>query len=259
MEVDLLISTMNREDLLFLEDIYSELGFTPKTVIVNQSIVGKRILEDSKYKIINSNELGLSRSRNLAIQNAVHDIGVIADDDVKFLTGFDDKVKYYHSIYPDYSILIFKVISDNGKDFRKYFDGIKDIDIYRAMNVCSIEITFKRKDIIEKNIKFDEGFGLGAKIESGEEWVFLSDAILKGLKVKFIPEYIVFHGVNSTGDKFNKDRIIGLGVTIRRALKFRFLFFIFYFLLKFRHKSNTGLRRLSFIYYLLLGAFFKKS
>ena len=50
------------------------------------------------------------------------------------------------------------------------------------MSVCSCQITFKRKSIVDNNIFLNEMFGIGSKFISGEENIFLKEALKKKLK-----------------------------------------------------------------------------
>ena len=43
-------------------------------------------------KVVNVFDRGLSKSRNIAIQNSTKDILVFTDDDVVFELGFEDKI-----------------------------------------------------------------------------------------------------------------------------------------------------------------------
>ena len=64
-----------------------------------------------------------------------------------------------------------------------------------------MELVFKRESLTDTNLQFDENFGLGAKFFMGEEAIFVSDGIKKGLKIGFIPEKLLSHSQPSTGHK----------------------------------------------------------
>ena len=93
-DIEILISTQNRDSLSFLENIFPCHQLTTLNIlIVNQT--SENCLLQSDYqniRVINSFEKGLSKSRNLALQNASKKIGIIADDDIIFKKNFQDIV-----------------------------------------------------------------------------------------------------------------------------------------------------------------------
>jgi hypothetical protein len=64
-----------------------------------------------------------------------------------------------------------------------------------------VELVFKRQSLKEVNLQFNENFGLGTEFFMGEEAIFVSDGIKKGLKIGFVPEQLVSHSQPSTGQK----------------------------------------------------------
>lgn len=157
---------------------------------------------------------GLTKSRNYAISKAKGDICIIADDDVKYKNEyFDTILKTYKQHEID--IACFKVQTSNeDPDFKNYPEQTKTISTPFELSISSIEITFRREVIVKNNIFFDENFGLGSYLAGGEETVFIFDAIKKGLRIKFFPEYIVEHPYERTCLSFanyDKTRIKVIG------------------------------------------------
>jgi hypothetical protein len=64
----------------------------------------------------------------------------------------------------------------------------------QTLKVSSIEI-FVPKSVIDKNIKFDEKFGLGTNFPSGEENIFLFDLLENKFEIIYYPDVIVYHSV----------------------------------------------------------------
>ena len=84
--LEILISTMHKESLTFLEQMFPEGKYQAYTIlIVNQTTNEKQLQSHfPNIRVINSLETGLPQSRNLALKNAIGDICLIADDDVKY-------------------------------------------------------------------------------------------------------------------------------------------------------------------------------
>lgn len=134
--------------------------------------------------------MGLSRNRNNAIKLSTADICLIADDDNRYLPEYFDTVLSSWKENPDADIITFQAQDYMGAPLHPY----------PAPYICSVEISFRRKSILEKGIRFDERFGLGSPLLcAGEEDVFMADARRAGLKIKYIPQTIVNTAGITTG------------------------------------------------------------
>lgn len=187
MKIQVLISTMQNENTI---DLIKKMNINVDAVVVNQfnkNGIKTYDLYGKKIKECLSNDKGLSKSRNLAIENSNADICVIADDDFIYEdTAFNNILKSYDKI-DDADIILFSFTSNRKKVFP---NKIKKINLISSMKACSAQITFKRKSI--EDIKFDERFGSGSKIFlSGEENIFLADCLKKGLKIYYVPVNIL--------------------------------------------------------------------
>lgn len=85
-DISILISTMNRSDFSFLSAMFPHHEWRDlNLVIVNQTKKGKELKSNlENIIVVNSYEIGLSKSRNLALKNSRTTYGVIADDDVVY-------------------------------------------------------------------------------------------------------------------------------------------------------------------------------
>src|SRR5687768_13552878 len=80
---------MNRSSLDFLLPMFPFEHFSNFNIlIVNQSKENVLTSDFSTIRVINSPEFGLSKSRNLAIDNAKGKVCLITDDDVVFAEDF---------------------------------------------------------------------------------------------------------------------------------------------------------------------------
>ena len=76
------------------------------------------------------------------------------------------------------------------------------------MRVSSLEIAFRRSSLRSVELCFDERFGLGAEFPTGEENIFLIDALHKGLKILYLPIPIVIHPEYHSGGDFHNHNLI---------------------------------------------------
>ncbi len=191
MEIEHIVSTMNRDEFSFLENLKMQ---TP-CVVVNQKREDAELsypLKGGNARIFCSSETGLSRSRNKLLQNAVGDICIVGDDDVEYLPEYLKYVEEAYARLPKADIIVFRFTHEKGKETRAKYSKIKRLRLWNISKVASVEITFKRESVIKAGIAFNNKIGLGAKFPSGEENAFLADALRAGLKIYHYPKTICF-------------------------------------------------------------------
>ena len=183
-----------------------EKNLNTNLLLINQSVNNEIHTKDNKFRILSYNERGLSKSRNRAIENAIGDVCVIADDDVTYIDGYDQIIAEAFEKNKDVDIFTFQVNTPNGDKYKNYSEKKFYHNMKSVLKVSSIEIVFNRKKIINNDINFNEHFGLGAEFSSGEENIFLRECLRKGLKIMYIPEPIVIHDKESSGS-LNKESV----------------------------------------------------
>lgn len=202
MNVDILISTygsgINFVPYILLEErddvkyIVSHQYGIESNLLIPNSLTRKDII------VSQISGKGLTKSRNNAINLSQSFIGIFSDDDVKYTNLYIDTIIRYHKKYKDFDIILFKIKTPSGEpEYKTYENKIKEYK--KVPNVSSIEMTFKTNSIKQAGVKFDERFGAGNKFLIGsEERIFLHDCLKAGLKILYVPEYIVEHPFEST-------------------------------------------------------------
>lgn len=207
---EILVATTNRTSLDFIYKMFkNNVLDNYHVLIINQTSNDKLLVsEKTNIRVINSFKKGLSRSRNLAIQNAIGDICLLADDDVVYLKHFEKHILDSYKHIPEADIITFKTLTTEDRPYSKYPEQISSLDRFYK-KVLSIEISFKRKSLIKNNLKFNEYFGLGSIFQDGENRLFFEE-VLKNKKIKtyFYPEFIVMHRPISSSDNVASDRFI---------------------------------------------------
>ena len=153
-------------------------------------------------------ERGLSRSRNHALSHAAGEICLLSDDDLYYKENIESLIIQAFEENPTADIITFQIETPEGKPFKNYKTEPFWHTKRTIMRVASVEMAFKRNAIEESHLRFDENFGLGAEFPTGEENIFLSDALDKKLKVLFVPLPIVIHPLESSGKDFNNVKLI---------------------------------------------------
>jgi glycosyltransferase involved in cell wall biosynthesis len=245
-DVEILISTMNRDSLDFLIPMFPFLHFSNfQILIINQTQSEKKLASIySNIRVINSSEKGLSKSRNLALENALGKILVIADDDVVYQQGFIAKIIKAYNQFPDTAVINFCAVKSDGSLMKKYpYHSKMNLNAFDIFNTSSIEMTLNRSLLDKTKIRFDENFGLGGMFEMGEEAIFLFDLKNKKQQLVFEPEIIVKHREPTSSDKKNiTEKYYIQGALCTRIFKSDYIYWIFvkfFFDLK-QHKLRFG-------------------
>lgn len=206
-ELEVLIATMNKTSLDFLSKMFGELNYLDFNIlVVNQTSKGNEL--ESPYtniKVVNSYEKGLSKSRNIAINHATKPVCLLADDDIVFKRGFDKFVLQSHKEVP-HSIITFQTQTTLNKLYWEYPKQPKIHNEFIRRKTLSIEISFKKEEL--KGLQFNEGFGLGAQFEDGENYIFLNEANKRGIEAYFVNKTLSVHEPLSSSDEVQSDRLL---------------------------------------------------
>ena len=156
----ILLSCMNEKDF----SVLANSNINSNTIIVNQC--NENGIEQIKDKVIMFNvaENGLSRSRNLAISKSNKDICLLADDDEFFYDNLEEIILNTYKNCPKADIIIFE-FENKRKNLSK---NIRKLYFFEMLKISSVQISFKRNSIQEKNIKFDTLLGAGTGNGAGE-------------------------------------------------------------------------------------------
>lgn len=219
LQVEILLSTMLREDLSFLNQIFKHNNINDfYLLIINQTTQDKILKSDNpKIKVINSFEFGVPKSRNLAIKNATKDICLMADDDISYKPNLLNTINEGYNLYEEASMISFEAVDEHDKAYANY--PLKGIHNKQSLKkIYTWVISFRRQDYLDREVFYNTHFGFGATFEGNEEYVFLRNAYDKGLKMFHFPKVIVMHPDESSGRRMGNDNAI----FARAALHYRF-------------------------------------
>ena len=207
--LEILISTKDRDNLDFLNNIFvNNNAHSNPILIINQTQnLNFSCPHSDNINLINVNEIGLSKSRNLAIENAKADICLLADDDIVYENNFESIILNAFNLNPCADIITFKMNDFKGNSFKEY-PIIKKHNKKSLSFVNSVVIAFRRNSIISNKVFFDENFGLGSTFQTADEYVFLRNALNLNLNIVFHNEVILSHPVDSSGKEVASDRIL---------------------------------------------------
>lgn len=239
MLIEVLISTMNCKNV---EDLkLNDRNIYGKVLIINQinkCFYNGKNIKNHDIRLINYIGKGLSESRNKALENAIGDICIIADDDIYYKKDTFQIIKDSFNKYPEADILTFQIETPNRLLYKNYPPKFFWHNKRSILRVSSIEIAFKRNKVIEKGIRFDELFGINSIFPTGEENIFLSDCLKKGLKVGYVPIPIVIHPAPNSF--ICSDELYSKGAIFFRIFGFWAIFLNLLFVIKKYNLTKTG-------------------
>ena len=189
MNMQVLLSAMYLED----ENYIDTLNIKTDCLVINQCDreCDKKIRHDTgeascDVRYIETRQRGLSKSRNMAMDEASADICIFCDNDVEYVKGYDRIIKDAFDRYDDADVIVFFI--KRPERTKPVFSKPGRMGYLSVLKIFSPEIAFLRKNL--SGIRFDEDFGAGAKYYMGEENIFLYDCLKKGKKIMYVPTMI---------------------------------------------------------------------
>lgn len=235
MSFELLIATMHKSTNEVLDMLDNSNVKCNVLVVVQGDNEGyeEKININQKIRILFTKDRGLSKSRNMGLRNCFARYAYIMDDDVVVdNNAINELVEQMEA--DDTDVATCKYICKSGKYPKKYNKTKFSHTLLSAAKVSSIEICVNVNVIKDRGIEFDQLFGLGASLPSGEEYIFVTDCIKSGLTVKYYPIMIGVHPDFTSGLDFytNKNKILAKREMLKRVFGKKSIFFIIAFWLK---------------------------
>jgi len=182
MKLEILLSCMHQKDA----SIVHCSGITGDVLLVNQCDregYDEYPTEHGRAAMISTCERGLTRSRNMAIDNSKADICLLSDDDEVFVPEYETKLLEAYAQLPQADVIIVKAVN-RPKNFADRVQRVRFPDI---MKVSSWQISFKREKLNRAGVRFDELLGSGSGNGAEEELKFLMDCQRAGLAIYYVP------------------------------------------------------------------------
>ena len=186
---EVLMSCMHQEnfDIAYRSKVESDL------LIINQcdkDDYQEICVNGYTWRMISTTERGLSKSRNMALQNARGEICLLSDDDQVFSDGYAATILHAFEMLQDATVIAFNIHRIHNGINKKYYTitAVKEASKWRSFG--SPMLAMKVDDLKNRDIWFNEKFGSGSDWGGGEE-TLLQDEIRKNhLKIYEYPETI---------------------------------------------------------------------
>lgn len=189
MTLQVLVATMNQKNHSLLE----KMNINSDAIVGNQC--DRNEIEDFDYKghkvkYLSFSEKGVGLNRNNMLMRASADICLFADDDVRYVSNYQDIIINTFKKIKDADVLIFNLISNNPSRQSSITKKVKRIRFFNCLKYGTYRIAVRTERIKWLNIYFSLLFGGGAKFSCGEDSLFIVDCLRKGCKIYAVPEVI---------------------------------------------------------------------
>lgn len=182
MTIQVLVAAMNQKE----DRLIDRMHIQTDAIVVNQcdqNRFASFAKGEHEIRFLSLAERGVGLSRNTALMRATADIVLFADEDLRYVPGYDKIILRQFEEHPEADVVIFSVESLNRS--RPLYKITKNRRIHRieALKYGCARVAARREKLLYANICFSLLFGGGAKYGSGEDTIFIQDCIKRGLKV----------------------------------------------------------------------------
>ena len=240
MKVEVLVATMNQKDI----SLYKKMNLSTNAIFANQSDKNEYneiIQNDKLIKLITTSDRGVGKNRNNAIMHSTGDICLFSDDDMIYVDNYESIIVNAFKEIPDADIIIFNIemIGVEANDIRVN-NKIKKVHMFNCLNYGAPRIAVKRNSLIKKNIWFSLLYGGGAPYSSGEDSLFITEALRKKMKIYVYPAKIadINQGTSTWFEGYTPKYFNDKGVWIANAFPNLKHILSVYYSYKLKDKNN---------------------
>lgn len=186
---EILCVTMNQTDFSKIQ----EMNIHSDVVFANQADrTGFDVTQGNGFcaKMITTETRGVGINRNIALLHASGEICLMADDDVVYIDGMEQRVLAEFDAHPDADIMIFHFDTDSEDREQISYSKTRACGRLERMPWAGFRIAFRLGSVRKANLMFHTLFGGGCVFPSGEDSIWLIDAKKAGLTIYVSKETI---------------------------------------------------------------------
>ncbi len=240
-KVEVLVACMHQND----DSLYEEMNLSTDAIFANQAddfLYSETLKPDGNVvKLITTHDRGVGKNRNKALNFASGEYIMCSDQDMIYVDGYADIVERAFKKCPKADIVVFNLEYLNRfTPGRKPYRKPKKVHIWNSMRYGTARVAMRKAAIDKACLSFSTLYGGGAKYSSGEDSLFIRDALRKGLKIYYCPEIIAkVKQEESTWFKgFNEKYFVDKGILIANAFPVFKGVLVYYFAYKMRSTSS---------------------
>jgi len=157
------------------------------------------VFDAPKTKLVELKSRGVAKSRNAALKYASGKYLIFGDDDIVFDESGIAKLVEYFENHPECAIIMAQTSDETGALRKSYPTKEAKLTKYNSAKAATYEMMVRLDAIRASGITFDENFGAGAENFLGDEYIFIADALKRGLKGAYLPIRVAIHPKDSSG------------------------------------------------------------
>lgn len=187
LKIQVLVASMNQRD----HSLINKMNIKSDVIVGNQCDYNsvERFQFDSNEAIyLNFAERGVGLNRNNALMRASGDILLFADDDMVYVDDYVKKITDLFQANPDIDVMVFNLIEK--MPTRYVITKMKRVGYFDYLRYGTARVAVRLTSVRNNGIYFNQCFGGGTEHYHGEDNIFLTDCLKKGLKIYAVPEYI---------------------------------------------------------------------
>lgn len=187
MNIQVLVATMNQTDYSLLK----KMNIKSSAIVCNQC--DKNYMTEIPWRgytirWLSFNEKGVGLNRNNALMRAEADICLFADDDMVYVDGYVDIVTKAFEQISDADVIVFNLIEK--VPTRYVISKIHRINRFNYLRYGTARVAIKMSSVKNNGIYFNQCFGGGTEHCHGEDNLFLTSCLDKGLRIYAYPAFI---------------------------------------------------------------------
>ena len=185
--IQVLVATMHQKD----HSLLKKMNIQSDAIVGNQCDRNEvEFFEYNGHQIAyySFSERGVGLNRNNTLMRATGEYCLFADDDMRYVDNYTTIVKDAFKKLPDADVIIFNLIEKNPT--RYIIKECERVWYLNYLRYGTTRIAIKREKIQEAGIFFNLCFGGGTAHSHGEDNLFLTECLNKGLKIYAVPQYI---------------------------------------------------------------------
>lgn len=187
MSVQVLVATMNQTDYSLLD----KMNIETSAIVCNQC--GKNDMTEflrggETVRWLSFNEKGVGLNRNNALMRANAEICLFADDDMVYVDGYADIVTKAFEQIQDADVIVFNLIEK--VPTRYVIPKICRVNRLNYLRYGTARVAVRLSSVKINGIYFNQCFGGGTEHCHGEDNLFLTACLDKGLRIYAYPAYI---------------------------------------------------------------------
>lgn len=239
--VQVLVACMGQSD----DGLYQTMNLQTDAVLANQCGVYEyreyREPDGNLVQLVSTGDRGVGKNRNKALSFASGEYLLCSDQDMIYVDGYADIVEGAFQKCPRADIIVFRLEYLNRfTPSKKEKEKFRRVHIWNAMRYGTARVAMRKGAVDKACLSFSTLYGGGARFSSGEDSLFIRDALRKGLKMYTCPIIIArvrqeesswFKGYD---DKFFIDK----GVLLANAFPLMKNLFVYYFAYGLRKVSK---------------------